>query len=151
MCICWQCCSSKPPSVNEKTMIRQSKSFSSHLGTYIRHDSHDHIVDLDDYYPPSFSGTTLSLPDRRSGGGLVFHRIAKRLSKINRKGNGDEREGKGEEKSGEANSAKERSSGTEVSGSTDGGGVRERKPRGSKLKKQRPRSSSVSNLDSIDG
>ena len=70
----------------------------------------------------------------------MFHRIAKRLSKINRKGgSGREGGGVGEKSRGDLNAS-------------EGGGVREKEkfsvPNSKKL---RPRSSSVSNLDAIDG
>ncbi len=153
----WQACWSIgfPPWANQnKTMIKRSKSIGSHIDTFIRRErtyseaSRGTRLSFGDCSPPPSSLSPLhNSRGGKSGGGLVFQRLAKRFSKISRKGNSERRN---EEKDRESGSAKERHSNAELSDTIDGGGGGEREKKAKSSKKLRPRSSSVSNLESVE-
>lgn len=140
------------PTPMVKTVMKRSKSISSHLGVFIRRErtvsetagkrASSNLDDCSSFSPLSPGLLFHTGRESRSGGGLVFHRLAKRLSKINRK-SGGERRGEGREAK---DSAKNRLSRPDLSDTTDGGDIGEKK---SKPKKLRHRSTSISNMENI--
>ena len=102
-------------------MLRRSRSFNHHMTCNVRKRTNSDVPDIYivDAGTLSVCRSGSNRRSSKSGGGQVFHKLAKKLSKLNLKGGS--------------------------SSSGGGGGSSEA------TSKRRPRSSSVSNLDAIDG